>query len=815
MGCLIAVKLLDNTYVSNKFDVAGLLTNTFGSRKYPVSYSYDAQGRMKTMTTWQSYTGNQGAAITAWNYDVYRGWLTNKSYADGLGPKYTYTPAGRTSTRIWARSVTNTYSYDNVGGLTVMSYSDSTPGVTYSYDRLGRQKTITQNGMTTTFTYNDAGKVLSESYSGGTLTGLSVTNGYDQFLRRTNLVALNSTTPLLTNSYSFDAGSRLQTVRDGGTNSATYTYVANSRLVSQILFTNGSVQRMVTTKSYDLLNRLTNIVSATNGTTLAGFAYQYDDASQRTMRTDEDGSYWVYTYDALGQVVSGKKYWSDGTPVAGQQFEYSFDDIGNRKMTGSGGDQFGASLRYANYSANNLNQCTARDVPSYVNVVGSAKTNATVSLWTADGWYSPTIRHRDYYRGELAVNNSTGALWLTVTNLAVLANGTNSDIVTNMIGNLFLPKNQEGFSYDGDANLTVDGRWVYTWDGENRLVQMIRDTDSPGGARQKLTFEYDSKGRRIRKKFYTYTSVWVLSTDTVYLYDGWNLVAELDAASSNGKLRTYIWGLDLSGSEAGAGGVGGLLKITDYTSGTAHQFVAYDGNGNVTALADGATGALAGRYDYGPFGESLRATGAAGRSNPVRFSSKLTDPETGLVYYGYRHLNSVIGRWLSRDPIGEDGGFNLYGFVENNPLLRIDPYGWCGCKCLAIHVTYEPGGDTMQLHWYTDPSSGRLKYGDTVHVVFEVDGNANLCKYYQDESNSSTDIRRPDGTRGHWQGQNNETIQENYDDLGYAPPYPGNYLYSLHWDVTFRCISSDPSTPPLERHDGLWWFLSKIHYPPN
>jgi hypothetical protein len=71
-------------------------------------------------------------------------------------------------------------------------------------------------------------------------------------------------------------------------------------------------------------------------------------------------------------VISGKKYWSDGTPVAGQQFQYGFDDIGNRTSTAQGGDQWGANLRYASYGANSLNQYTNRTVPSYVDVLGSA-----------------------------------------------------------------------------------------------------------------------------------------------------------------------------------------------------------------------------------------------------------------------------------------------------------------------------------------------------------------------------------------------------------------------------------------------------------
>jgi len=93
------------------------------------------------------------------------------------------------------------------------------------------------------------------------------------------------------------------------------------------------------------------------------FDYLYNDANQRTRRTDPDGSYWLYEYDKLGQLTSGKHYWLDGNPVAGQQFEYAFDDIGNRTSTKEGGDSTGADLRSATYGANALNQYTNRTVP--------------------------------------------------------------------------------------------------------------------------------------------------------------------------------------------------------------------------------------------------------------------------------------------------------------------------------------------------------------------------------------------------------------------------------------------------------------------
>src|SRR5690349_1691182 len=93
---------------------------------------------------------------------------------------------------------------------------------------------------------------------------------------------------------------------------------------------NRTTRQMVTTKNWDYLNRLTNIASTAGATTVAGFSYRYNDANQRTVVTNADGSYIVYSYDSLGQVTAGNKYWSDGSPVAGQQFNYAFDDIGNR-----------------------------------------------------------------------------------------------------------------------------------------------------------------------------------------------------------------------------------------------------------------------------------------------------------------------------------------------------------------------------------------------------------------------------------------------------------------------------------------------------
>lgn len=427
---------------------------------------------------------------------------------------------------------------------------------------------------------------------------------------------------------------------------------------------------MVTTKAYDLLNRLTNIASSASAFS-SSFSYQYNSANQRTKRTDVDGSYWIYTYDSLGQVTSGKRYWSDGTPVAGQQFEYAFDDIGNRTSTGQGGDQNGSNLRSASYSANSLNQYTSRSIPSYVDIQGEAASNATVTIWNSDGTYTPTCRKGTFYRGELPVTNSVQPLWLTITNLAVLNSGTNADIVTNSIGNDFVPKSPESFAYDLDGNLTNDGRFAYSWDGENRLVAMKANTSI--GSQISLRFDYDWQGRRIQKRVYS-DAGWTTATNSIqFIYDGWNLQTEADG--SHLPLRSYFWGLDLGGSTRGDGGIGAVLVERDDAGGTGSYLATYDANGSITALVGASSGSGLADYDYTPFGVMTRSTGRACDLNPLGFSTKYHDRETRLVYYGYRYCDPQAGRWLGADPLEETGGRNLYAMCKNDPVGAVDLLG--------------------------------------------------------------------------------------------------------------------------------------------
>ncbi len=201
------------------------------------------------------------------------------------------------------------------------------------------------------------------------------------------------------------------------------------------------------------------------------------------------------------------------------------------------------------------------------------------------------------------------------------------------------------------------------------------------------------------------------------MYDGYNVVLVLDGKNSNATTKKYRWGLDLSGLSGnatsagvvvqaslpaagihGAGGIGGLLAVcetqgTPSTSDDAGYWYLYDANGNVgqsLATTKDTQGSIAGaastpaaRYEYDPYGNVTgpdpdgdgdwqeHATAYA-LANPIRFSTRWFDPETGLGQWPRRYYVPRLGRWTSRDPIGEDGGLNLYAFGRNRAPQAID-----------------------------------------------------------------------------------------------------------------------------------------------
>jgi RHS repeat-associated protein len=232
---------------------------------------------------------------------------------------------------------------------------------------------------------------------------------------------------------------------------------------------------------------------------------------------------------------------------------------------------------------------------------------------------------------------------------------------------------------------------------------------------------YDVQHRRILKRVFASNGSggWTLAKSVAFTYDDWNVIEEREY-NANGELTHHLrhtWGADFSGSLQGVGGVGGLvlseeptrwmegrqtaagrpagvrtrvespnqLDTTGNSNPPVRHYFWYDGNGNVTGIVDGA-GSVEATYRYTSFGamvESSTSTSFAQR-NSMKFSAKYYDPEVepiaGTYYYGYRHFLPSTGRWPSRDPIGEEGGANLYGMAYNDILNSVEFLGLHTCS---------------------------------------------------------------------------------------------------------------------------------------
>lgn len=714
----------DGATTYSKYFVDGSLKEIFGGRQYPVKYEYDGQGRMTKMHTFQT-VGNSGTqATTIWTYDSTRGFLKQKeSGAVGspvLGEKYVYTPAGRLRMVIHPRVVV--YGGLNTSIVTKHKYGFDIDSPTqpsrhgdvvekrpepemaaepykdwFEYDSVGRLKVAAKilnannvfNQTTdahTTYGYNNAGAVTVETSRNGIHglnNGVTITRTQDAILRPQDLkleqsIGVTTTTKSI-QSLTYDSYGRLATSYDTYSPQAerhhvTFGYAANSRLLATTTTraeTSGGAVRMTVARKYDKLDRLTEISSKAGSSTSAivdSHNYEYNGANQRTRRFDGDESVWVYDYDSLGQLKSGKRFWADGTPVAQQQFTYLHDDIGNRKESGVEATGVGTLAKRTQYfpsvasQSSMLNQFTRITSDAKIlSIWGVSKDSlGAVSVQIDGGSPVSASRRREYF-------------WLDKNDANDAANSLQTVGVTAGAyldsSKRYVPRRDASVAYDANGNLSNDERWTYTWDSNNRLIKMV--SLLAAGTVQALTFEYDHLGRRVRKCEYSNTAASVLLSDRLFVYDGWNLIAEFNGTSKT-LAQSYYWGDIVTQTDSGLGGIGCLLAIKANSGGT--HFPGYDGNGNVSVLV-GLTDLVTANYEYGPFGELLRVSGPAASLNPFRWSSKFCDSITDLVYYGYRYYNPSHGRWLSRDPIGVLGGDNEYCFVSNDSVNGVDALG--------------------------------------------------------------------------------------------------------------------------------------------
>ncbi|MES2996756.1 MAG: RHS repeat-associated core domain-containing protein [Verrucomicrobiota bacterium] len=653
-----------------------------GDGNYRTIWIYDYAGRATTMTTFGT-----AIAVTRWMYDSSRGFLTGKLYnsptpGSGMGPSYTYTPSGRLKTRTQARLVNGNplitnYSYGTATGssaadLDQVSHSDSTPGYSITVrDRLGRPKELVEPVVgTRTVNYARHGAVGEESITSGILAGQKLEYGFDSMLRPRNHTATFGSQPLGETLYQYGPSGAIRSVSGSG-NTAAYSYHPQKRVLERVTYTkDGEISHWLeSTRKHDSANRLTRITTHVNDAgvqkAVDHHAYAYDDLDRIGSHADMTGAAWTYGYNATGEVGKAVKKMSDGTTnVIGRDYRYHFDGIGNRTQVEQSRDS-GQTARTFGYTPDALNQYSTMTHPSFVDVAGSAAPATTVTVNSQS-----VTRQGGYFLKELAKDNSISPQWI---------DASITDGMTTADGSLPLPAASTTPTYDDDGNLTFDGLWNYTWDAENRLIGCERAAAlvTAGGPYLRKEHEYDFIGRRIRTSIFTTSGATTPASRTLFVFDGWKCVAELDALSGNQAIRKYTWGLDLAGDigDSSTGNVGALLWLVDSASNNTHLHL-YDKNGNVSGLVDASTRKRSASYEYDAFGQLTLCYGNYAKKNPFTFSTKFTDFTTGLCYYGYRWYSPMHGRWLSRDPLGENGGLNLYALGENDAIGKIDYLGF-------------------------------------------------------------------------------------------------------------------------------------------
>ena len=247
-----------------------------------------------------------------------------------------------------------------------------------------------------------------------------------------------------------------------------------------------------------------------------------------------------------------------------------------------------------------------------------------------------------------------------------------------------------GFLYDAKSRLVCAGVWVF--DEERYYAGDFTDYDELYSFELVVSNRYDYLDRRVQK---------ITSEAThTYFYDGWMLIKEI-VANTNGTIDVieYHWGKDLSGTIGGAGGVGGLL----YLKRNGAIYVPwYDAYGNVMGYWD-AQGNVVAQYTYDAFGKLISSSGPMADVFAIRYSTKYFDVETGFYYYGYRFYSPELMRWITRDPIGEEGGVNLYAMCENNSVAQFDVFGLYELTLISDNTV-----ESDVLMWYLHGNVGNV-----------------------------------------------------------------------------------------------------------
>ena len=642
---------METTTVSNALAGVTVITNLYGltlsrtTADGTYRYTYDAFGRRVGVT--RTVEG-EVRPVQAVSYTLTGDIACEKVYTnalDGVEKHSAYNALGKRTSVTDALGGETVTSFDALGRETMVGGS-AAYGVRYGYDSQGRRTSLatSRDGQTwdvTGWTYDaGTGRVLTKRFADGRTVSHAYTgDGLPERITRPSGGW---------RAYGYDAQRRCVTVTsDDGSVNAGFAYDAFGRkteesndvaAVTYVLAGNG----LATNECQTVSDGAGHNVTCT-------FVRTFDDWGRVTGRGLADGPLETIAYTPENRVAAvttpdvsvAYTYGSDGsetghtTTIAGGATirRVVVRDPYRGTVTAISNFVNGVSVRNQTFAYDALGRVGARDGDSFAYNARSELTGCVSSVSAA------TCTQASYaYDG--------------IGNLTLLSrNGTVRPFVANEVNQY------AGLSYTPDGELAGFEGVTYAYDAAGRLTGV-----STGGVCV-ATYAYDTLDRRVRK---------VTSEAThLFFYDGWNLVREEIVSAAGTETVEYVWGRDANGSLHGTGGVGGLVCLK---RGGNIYIPLYDANGNVLSYLD-ANGTVVAEYAYDGFGNCVMATAPRATDFHFRYSTKYADPESGLVYYGFRYCLPALGRWISRDPLEEQGGLNLYAFCGNNAVNRFDALG--------------------------------------------------------------------------------------------------------------------------------------------
>jgi RHS repeat-associated protein len=653
-----------------------IAANTPGQRFYYWGYNNDGQ-----MTLLIDPKGNR----TAWEYDI-EGRLVKKTLQDNAVEQLAWNTKSQMTQHTSPRGMKSIFTYDTLGRLTSTAYQTSGgttvfPTESRTYDVLDRVATRVDGEGTTTYSFDSTTARLTSV--DGPYGSDTVSYGYDDLGRVDEITTPGS----ITQSFTFDSDERLSAWSDVF-GSGSITYSGRTDRVTNVSRAGGLLSTSFAYTAASDLFKLAQIKhedTSGGGSVISQFDYTWNAQQDIATWTRKLGSTaaretrWELGHDAAHQLVSATLKQVSNNAVQADQ-RWGFDSIGNRTLEHD--LQTGVRTEYSHNSTNQLvDKKTyssgqkpwvkgALDEPGSVNVGGSVI----------------AVKGDNSFEGQSPTRTTT------ITAKDTAGNTTTESWQLNS-GSGSTPDATHTYTHDSEGNLLGDGTSTFEWDLRNRLTAIVTGT-------HRTEFTYDGSDRRVRVVEKESSSV---TSDKRYVFNGLTLLEERASDNSTVLRRFYGSGhVDVADS-------GKRYAYTTDHLGSIREVMLLDGtSGNPT------TATLAARYDYDLWGKRSVLDGGSAAETLVLhgYTGHVYHSWSGLWLAPYRAYSSGMGRWISRDPIAEDGGINLYAYVGNGAAVAVDPLGldaWDYMPTWAINSTIGATSWAVPLVPYAQRSQDGLE----------------------------------------------------------------------------------------------------------